>query len=105
MSGLKELWGLGDPAALDPQISQRFEKEIQAFSAAVDRINQSLQFTAANSPADQHDPLAGAVTNFWSCIKKFSVRRVTPTNCSRLCSCALVLSTVRPPNSLNPRRA
>ncbi len=55
---LKKLWGLGDPAALDPQILQRFEKEIQAFSILIDRVNVSLQYTAANSVATGHNPLA-----------------------------------------------
>ena len=55
---LKKLWGLGDPAALDPQILQRFEKEIQAFSILIDRVNVALQYTAANAAVTSHDPLA-----------------------------------------------
>lgn len=57
MSGLKELWGLGDPAMLDPRILQRYEAEMVAFAAILDRLNSSLQYTAVSAPLPSHGPL------------------------------------------------
>jgi hypothetical protein len=57
MAGLKDIWGLGDPAALDPQIAQRFEKEIKAFSAVLQLLNESLRTTAVDAVPANHDKL------------------------------------------------
>ena len=57
MAGLKDIWGLGDPAALDPQILQRFEKEIQAFVTVLEQLNASLRVTAVDAVQANHDKL------------------------------------------------
>jgi hypothetical protein len=57
MAGLKDIWRLGDPAVLDPQILQQFENEIQAFAASLERLNGSLRETAISAVQVNHDKL------------------------------------------------
>src|SRR5262249_5965065 len=53
--GLKQQWGVGDPAkAGSDKQSQQFQA---SFQAEMNAINPHLQFTSANAPAAQHDPL------------------------------------------------
>lgn len=57
MVGLREIWNLGDPAALDPSIQQQVAQQQQFFSAAVNTVNGALQTIAAHAPPAVHASL------------------------------------------------
>lgn len=57
MAGLKDIWGLGDPAVLEPQILQQFGKEIQAFAAVLERLNSSLREIVVHAAQTSHEKL------------------------------------------------
>ena len=58
MAGLKDLWGLGETQSTGQQDDARVAELKSQFQAAIGRVNKSLQFTAANAPPADHQPLA-----------------------------------------------
>lgn len=58
MSGLKELWNLGEPSTLPPEVFVLVEPEKQAFLDEIARLNSSLRYTAANAIPSRHEDLS-----------------------------------------------
>ena len=58
MSGLRELWGLRDPAVPDANALRLVTQARQTFSDVIGRINQSLQYTAVNAQQATHEELS-----------------------------------------------
>ena len=54
--GLKQQWGVGDPAQVGPDAQSQDLKA--AFEKPMDAMAEHLQFTAANGERARHDPLA-----------------------------------------------